>query len=55
MPLAVGACVGRVVRLLPNGFAVKFVDVQNRLDLNRLIGAKPASDLDSTGLSQVIA
>src|ERR1035438_3266842 len=26
MPLAVGACVGRVVRLLPDGFAVKFVD-----------------------------
>jgi len=55
MPLAVGACIGRVVRLLPNGFAVKFVEVQNRLDLNRLISAKPASDLDSTGLSQVVA
>ena len=37
MPLAVGACIGRVVRLLPNGFAVKFVERQNRQDLNRLI------------------
>jgi hypothetical protein len=26
MPLAVGACIGRIVRLLPDGFAVKFVD-----------------------------
>jgi hypothetical protein len=37
MPLAVGACIGRVVRLLPDGFAVKFVERQNRSDLNRLI------------------
>ena len=37
MPLAVGGCVGRVVRLLPNGFAVKFVEQQRRNDLNRLI------------------
>ena len=37
MPLAVGACIGRVVRLLPDGFAVKFVERQNRNDLNRLI------------------
>jgi hypothetical protein len=37
MPLAVGACIGRVVRLLPDGFAVKFVETQNRHDLNRLI------------------
>jgi len=41
MPLAIGACIGRVVRLLPNGFAVKFVEKQNRNDLNRLI-ARPA-------------
>jgi hypothetical protein len=34
MPLAIGACIGRVVRLLPNGFAVKFVEKQNRHDLN---------------------
>jgi hypothetical protein len=37
MPLAVGACIGRVVRHLPDGFAVKFVQAQNRLELNRLI------------------
>jgi hypothetical protein len=37
MPLAIGACIGRVVRHLPDGFAVKFVETQNRFDLNRLI------------------
>ncbi len=37
MPLAVGACIGRVVRHLPDGFAVKFVEAQNRLHLDRLI------------------
>ena len=37
MPLAVGACVGRVVRLLPNGIAVKFVERQTALDLERLV------------------
>jgi hypothetical protein len=37
MPLAVGVCVGRVVRLLPHGFAVKFVEPQNRNHLDRLI------------------
>jgi hypothetical protein len=37
MPLAVGACVGRVVRLLPDGFAVKFVEQQNRSDLERRV------------------
>ena len=45
-PLAVGACIGRVVRLLPNGFAVKFVERQNRNDLNRLI-TRPALLLPS--------
>jgi len=29
-PLAIGACVGRVVRHFPNGFAVKFVNEQSR-------------------------
>jgi len=44
MPLAVGACIGRVVRLLPDGFAVKFVEQQNRHDLGRLIArAAPPS------------
>jgi hypothetical protein len=37
MPLAIGACIGRVVRLLPDGFAIRFVERQNRNDLNRLI------------------
>ena len=41
MPLAVGACVGRVVRLLHNGFAVEFVEPQNRNELDRLI-TRPA-------------
>jgi PilZ domain len=36
-PLAVGACVGRVVRLLPDGFAVKFVEIQNREHLDRRV------------------
>ena len=41
-PLAVGACVGRVVRILPHGFAVKFVEKQNRNELERLI-VRPAA------------
>jgi hypothetical protein len=36
-PLAVGACIGRVVRLLPNGFAVEFLELQNPNHLDRLI------------------
>jgi len=41
-PLAVGACVGRVVRLFREGFAVKFVEPQNRDNIERLI-ARPAA------------
>jgi hypothetical protein len=37
-PLAVGACVGRVIRLLPGGFAVRFIEPQRRVQLDRLIG-----------------
>jgi hypothetical protein len=37
-PLAIGACVGRVIRALPDGFAVKFIDPQNRHELDRLLG-----------------
>jgi hypothetical protein len=65
MPLAVGACIGRVVRLLPDGFAVKFVEQQKRHDLNRLVirSAAPVSagraravpGPDNTGLLQVVA
>lgn len=40
-PLAVGACVGRVIRKFDNGFAVKFVEKQSRDDLNRLIVRSP--------------
>ena len=36
-PLAVGACVGRVVRLLELGFAVEFVEQQNPEHLERLV------------------
>jgi hypothetical protein len=37
MPLAVGSCVGRVVRIFPTGFAVKFVERQDLNDLSRMI------------------
>ena len=40
MPLAVGACIGRVVRHLPNGFAIKFVESYRQSDLLRLISRK---------------
>ena len=58
MPLAVGACIGRVVRLLPDGFAVKFVEPQQRDSLERRVvrpippqpagGAKAASRAGDT-------
>jgi hypothetical protein len=41
MPLAVGACIGRVVRIFPEGFAIKFVEQQNRDDLERRIARSP--------------
>lgn len=62
MPLAVGTCIGRVVRILPEGFAVRFVDAQNRHDLNRLLvrsapplsgGAPAAPHLGNARLLQV--
>jgi hypothetical protein len=40
-PLAVGACVGRVIRVFETGFAVKFVERQKLDDLSRLIIAQP--------------
>jgi hypothetical protein len=43
-PLAIGACIGRVVRLFRHGFAVKFVEPQKRLNIERLI-ARPAASL----------
>lgn len=36
-PLAVGACVGRVIRKFAHGFAVKFAEKQSRDQLERLI------------------
>lgn len=36
-PLAIGACVGRVVRIFPSGFAVQFVEPQRQYDLERLV------------------
>jgi len=41
MPLAVGACIGRVVRHFTTGFAVKFVEKQKLLDLDRVIVRSP--------------
>lgn len=40
-PLAVGACVGRVIRVFATGFAVKFVERQDVDDLSRLIVVQP--------------
>ena len=42
-PLAVGACIGRVIRLLPDGFAVKFVEPLNRHELERRLITRLAS------------
>ena len=50
MPLAVGACIGRVVRLLPNGIAIRFIERQNPRALERLSvragQTEPAADFD---------
>jgi hypothetical protein len=40
-PLAIGGCVGRVVRIFETGFAVKFVQQQSLDDLSRLIVVQP--------------
>jgi hypothetical protein len=54
MPLAVGACVGRVVRLLPNGIAVKFVEKQTARELDRLVARTVAAKIDAS-LSEPVA
>jgi hypothetical protein len=46
-PLAIGACVGRVIRIFETGFAVKFVERQNVDDLSRLIVAQPRGSASS--------
>jgi hypothetical protein len=52
MPLAVGASIGRVVRLLPNGIAIKFIERQNSRALDRLtarvIQTDPAANSGSS-------
>ena len=47
-PLAIGACVGRVVRLFSTGFAVKFVEKQNQHSLDRLI-VRPIPTFSAAG------
>jgi hypothetical protein len=37
MPVGIGACIGRVIRHTPDGFAVKFAKQQSRDELNGLI------------------
>lgn len=36
-PLAVGACVGRVVRYFADGFAIRFVETQHQYNLDRFV------------------
>jgi hypothetical protein len=47
-PLAVGACVGRVVRHLPDGFAIQFVEPVHRSELDWRI-ARPPPPRSDTG------
>jgi hypothetical protein len=58
-PLAIGACIGRVVRVFPSGFAIKFVEKQGRDDLMRLIvrtdPRRPASLIASQPASPQLA
>jgi hypothetical protein len=42
MPLAIGGCIGRVVRIFHNGFAVKFVANYRPVELARLISSESA-------------
>jgi len=44
-PLAVGSCVGRVVRVFDTGFAVRFLEKKNIDDLSRFIIVHPGRDL----------
>jgi hypothetical protein len=41
-PLAIGGCIGRVIRTFDNGFAVKFVEAYRLADLTRLISRESA-------------
>jgi hypothetical protein len=42
MPLAIGGCIGRVVRTFQNGFAAAFVEIHRLADLTRLISRESA-------------
>ena len=48
-PLAVGSCVGRVVRVFATGFAIRFVEKQNIDDLSRVVIVHPGRDLTAAG------
>lgn len=48
-PLAIGACVGRVIRIFETGFAVKFVERQDIDDLSRLTLVQPRGTASSAG------
>ena len=52
-PLAVGACVSRVVRVFPDGFAVEFVEKQKRHDLDRLL-TRPILPSSANGERQIL-
>jgi len=55
-PLAIGVCVGRVVRHFSTGFAVKFAERQNQNDLERLlIRPVPPSSAGRAKVSMLIA
>jgi hypothetical protein len=49
-PLAIGACVGRVVRIFADGFAVKFVEQQNQVHLERFVLRPGAGGARAAGL-----
>lgn len=45
-PLALGSCVGRVVRHFPGGFAIQFVQEQTRANLDHRIARAPQHPTD---------
>ena len=49
-PLAIGTCVGRVIRIFAGGFAVKFVEKLNQNDLDRFV-ARPITASASASAS----
>ncbi len=53
-PLAVGACVGRVIRVFQAGFAVKFVERRNIDELSRLILLQPRGGSGSLAEARVV-